>query len=461
MSEQGQTSGNPGEQAPPYDASLPHHLHAKLRRVRGFPIPAQTPDGKQQMLLGLADAQQISERMVATVPAAQQILPLLDGQHTPEEIAAKIGKGLSSEFVENLIAQLDHAGLLHGPVFDAMLAKMREDFDSLDHLPPGSTAQVAEALAAQSLGQDADEKARLEAAPDKLREAMDQWIDQALAKAENPSFDRLPRAIVAPHIDYPRGWINYGAIWGRLRVCDRPDRVVILGTNHFGQATGVAGCDKGYETPLGLCPLDRALVDVLCAKLGEEDSAKLFEHRFDHEREHSIELQIPWVQHCLGKDDAGNYCPVFGVLVHDPAINNGESYDGRGLGLEPFVAAMKQALAELGGRTLVVSSADLSHVGPAFGDQRKLAGDDEEAVAFRNKVAAHDREMLKYVTENRPGDLVSSMAWQQNPTRWCSTGSLVATLQIVEPTKVELLSYAAAMDQQGASMVSQAALAME
>lgn len=448
------------EQVPQYDASKPHQHRAKLRKVRGFPLPAQTPDGKQQVFLGLADAQQISERIVATVPAAQQILPLLDGQHTPEEVAQEVGKGLTPPFVEHLVAQLDHAGLIYGPVFDELVVKMREQFDSLDHLPPGSTAQMAEALAAGALGEESTEEQRAEAGPTKLREAMDQWIDQALSKAENPSLDKLPRAIVAPHIDYPRGWINYGAIYGRLRVVDRPDRVIILGTNHFGQATGVCGCDKGFETPLGLCPVDRGFMEKLGEKLGSENNAKLYENRFDHEREHSIELQIPWIQHCLGADDQGNFCPVFGVLVHDPAVNNGESYDGKGLGLQAFVDAMKAALAEVGGKTLIVSSADLSHVGPAFGDNVKLA-EEGEGEEFRKRVADHDREMLEHVRNNRPADLVASMAWQQNPTRWCSVGNLVATMQIIEPAKIDLFSYAAAMDQQGMSMVSHAALAME
>lgn len=212
------------EQAPPFDAGLPHHLRARLRKVRGFPLPAQAPDGKQQIFLGLADAQQISERIVATLPAAQQILPLLDGKHTPEEIAKEIGKGLTPVFVQNLVAQLDHAGLLHGPVFDGLVVAMRQQYDSLDHLPPGSTAQVAEMLAAQALGEQSTEEQRAAIGPEKLREAMDQWIDQALSKAENPSLDNLPRAIVAPHIDYPRGWINYGSIYGRLRVVDHPIR---------------------------------------------------------------------------------------------------------------------------------------------------------------------------------------------------------------------------------------------
>jgi AmmeMemoRadiSam system protein B len=444
-----------------YDPGLPHHFKPKLRRVRGFPLQAQTPDGKPQQLLGLADAQQISDRMIATLPAAQFILPLMDGNRTTAEIVAEVGRGLTEEFLHNLVSQLDGAGLLHGPVFDALLLHMQNEFDSVDHLPPGASAQFAEAMAGQELGEDSTEEDRIAAAPAKLREAMDAWIDQALSRAENPSLDHLPKAIVAPHIDYPRGWVNYGSVYGRLRVVDRPDRVIILGTNHFGRSTGVTGCDKGFASPLGLCPVDTAFIDALRDALGPDDTAKLFANRYDHEREHSIELQIPWIQHCLGTDEQGNFCSVFGALIHDPAVNNGESYDGAGLALDPFIAAMKKALATLPGKTLVVSSADLSHVGPAFGDRQVLAGDEGEPVEFRNRVAKHDQEMLALIREGKADDLVASMAWQQNPTRWCSTGNIVATIKIVEPTTIQLLSYAAAMDQQGASLVSHAAMTME
>jgi AmmeMemoRadiSam system protein B len=436
---------------PPFDAEKPHHAKPKLRPVRGF--PAQM--GEQQVL-GLADARQISSKVVFTMPAAQIILPLLDGNRSVDEVTAQVGRGLTRPVLEQLIAQLDDAGLLFGPTFDAMLESMRKEFDSSPVLPPASTAAFADVLVNQEFGEETTDEQRNEHGARKLREIMDQWMAKALESVPNPSFDELPRAVVAPHIDYGRGWVNYANVWGRLRVTDRPDRVLILGTNHFGLSTGIAACDKGYQSPLGTCPVDEQVVGHLRKRLGD----KVFENRYDHEREHSIELQIPWIQHCLGTDEAGNYCKVVGVLIHDPTVNNGESYDGNGVALEPFIEAMREILAEIPGKTLVVSSADLSHVGPAFGDQQKLGGDESEAAAFRNRVFQHDREMLELVRQNKPQDLVAAMAWQQNPTRWCSTGNIVATLQIVNPSKVDVLHYAAAMDPQGLGMVSSAALSM-
>ncbi len=59
------------------------------------PRPGQGPDGKEVQVLGLADARQISEKVVFLLPAAQMILPLMDGTRTLEAIATEIGRGLN------------------------------------------------------------------------------------------------------------------------------------------------------------------------------------------------------------------------------------------------------------------------------------------------------------------------------------------------------------------------------
>ncbi len=438
---------------PPFDPKAEHQQKPKLVAVRAFQAQAG-----EQPVLGLADARQVSDKMVFVPPAAQLILPLLDGSRGLDEIVASVGRGLTRALLEGLVAQLDDGGLLEGPTRRGMVEKMRRDFDSQAVLPPASTAALADQMVTAQLGEGADESVKNEHGPSLLRQYMDRWMAEATKDATNPSFDALPRAIVAPHIDYPRGWMNYAAVWARLRVVDRPDRVVILGTNHFGEGTGVCGCDKGFSSPLGTCEVDQGLVDELKNRLGAEKSERLFRNRYDHEREHSIELQIPWIQHCLGTDDWGRYCPVFGALVHDPAVNNGESYDGKGLSMADFVGAMKETLAALGGRTLVVSSADLSHVGPAFGDAKPLAGEDEETQKERERIFNHDRELLQMYCNGQVDEMIASMAWQQNPTRWCSLGNMTAAMRISGGTKGQVLNYAAAMDQEGQGMVSSVAI---
>lgn len=454
-----QTPPNPPAQ-PVFDPGAPHQNTPKLRKVRGVPVPVNTQDGQKMTMLGVADAQQISSKMVVTHPAFQMVLPMMDGTRDLDQMVSEAGKGLQRPMLEQLVAQLDDAGLLFGPTFEALAQKMRDAFDDSDTLPPGSTAQLADALVNQAVGGEANDEQLAEMGGSELKKQLDLWIDEALKNAESTSFDALPAAVIVPHIDYMRGWMNYGHVYGRMRVVDRPDRVIILGTNHFGQSTGVCGCDKGYESPIGVCKLDTELLDTIKSELGGADAGKLLANRYDHENEHSIELHIPWIQHVFGADESGEYPKVLGVLIHDPTVNNGEGYDENGLGMDPFVSALKSAISKMPGTTLVVSSADLSHVGPAFGDQQALAGDSEEAQAFRTQVATHDQEMLKMVAENRMDDLIGSMAWQQNPTRWCSIGNITAMLRTIEPSKIDLLNYAAAMDPQGNAFVSSAALAV-
>ena len=453
------TDQNPPSQ-PAFNPDAAHQVRPRLRKIRTFPMPVKGPDGQQQVVLGLADAQQISGKVVATHPAVQHLLPLMDGTRSVDQIVGEVGRGLTIEAMQSLVAQLDDAALIQGPTFEALETSMRADFDASETLPPATTAQFADALVMQKMGQEATDEQKAEHGPGLIREVFDQWMDKALENADNPTFDELPVAIVAPGNEYARSWINYAAVWGRLRVADRPDRVVILGANHFGSSTGVCGCDKSFESPLGSCALDAGFKAALDEKLGKENAEKLYANRFDHEREHSIELQIPWIQHALGAGEDGSFVPVYGALVHDPAQNAGESYDGQGVGLEVFVGALKDAIASVGGRTLIVASADLSHVGPAFGDAQALSGDTPEAAEARNNVAKQDQELLKMLVEGKADDVVSSIAWQQNPTRWSSTGALVAAAKASGASRGQVLNYAASMDQQGSAMLTNAAAAM-
>jgi AmmeMemoRadiSam system protein B len=451
---------NPAPQAPAFNPNAPHQQKPHVRPLRGFPLQARSPEGKEVPMLGLADARQVSDKLVATVPAAQAILPLLDGTRSIDEIVTQVGRGLTKGFLEQFVAQLDDAALLFGPTFDALREEMHRAFDSQPNLPPGSTAAFAEALAIKKGEPEPPEDKRYEVGSARIPEVFDLWIKDAMERLKREPFGAMPKAIVVPHLDYPRGWPNYATAWGSLPRGERPDRIVILGTNHFGEATGVCCCDKGFTSPLGTSEVDRALVEALKKALGAADAARAFAHRFDHEREHSIELQLPWIHHVFGLDGAGKGVPVFGALIHDPSVNSGESYDGQGLSLDAFLKAMETALASMPGRTLIVASADLSHAGPAFGDRETPAAETEASKAFRNKVVQHDQEMLQHVRDNRPDDLVTAMAWQQNPTRWCSVGNLVATLKLARPQSVEFINYAGAVDAQGQSMVTSVALAM-
>ena len=97
------------------------------------------------------------------------------------------------------------------------------------------------------------------------------WLSAAMDAAEtSPSVHRAAgalRAIVAPHLDFPRGRPAYAAAYAALRQSlqetEPPGRVVILGTNHFGRSSSVVGTEKDFQTPWGVLETDRAFLQRL------------------------------------------------------------------------------------------------------------------------------------------------------------------------------------------------------
>jgi len=472
MADTGDTGNQQGGQQPggagpavDFDPSAEHHIRPKLRPVRPMPI---NHEGKQ--VLGLRDAQMISEQMVVTGPLAQFLLGHMDGQTDLQGIIAK-GKQqaqqqnvpaqaveqLTEQPLKTLIGQLDAAGMLEGPRFDSLLEDLRQQFDSTDILPPSATAEMADALAKQDLGEgfdSASDEVKQEAGSRKLAEALDQMIEKGLENAEDPSWDALPRAVFVPQMDYQRGWLNYAAVYGRMRVCDKPDRVVVIGSNNFGRGKGVVGCDKGFGSPLGDLQLDDAFLETLKSSLGPDDAKKLMAEKYDHEREAAIEMQVPWLRHVFADRETGDAPKIAAFLVHDYLRNNGEPYDDTGLGAQPFIDALRQAIEQSPGKTLVIGAAELAHVGPAFGDQVRLVQGDQQADEFRKRVVEQDRNLLQTFGEGKVDEMTNQLAWSQNANRWSSVGPMVVTLDAVGRGEVKLLNYMGASDQQGMTMTT-------
>lgn len=100
-------------------------------------------------------------------------------------------------------------------------------------------------------------------------------------------------AVVVPHAGYLYSGDVAGATYA---VANLPRRLIVLGPNHTGRGRPIAVMDRGaWRTPLGLVPLDGALAGRImegCA--GAAIDAKA------HAGEHSLEVQLPFLQVLLG-----------------------------------------------------------------------------------------------------------------------------------------------------------------
>ena len=79
----------------------------------------------------------------------------------------------------------------------------------------------------------------------------------------------------------------------------RPERVIILGPNRYGLGSSLVAPapHRCWETPLGQVALDRDFIHAFLAvcPLAQEEE-------LPHLQEHSIEVQVPFLQHLYGAD---------------------------------------------------------------------------------------------------------------------------------------------------------------
>ncbi|MDY7108085.1 MAG: AmmeMemoRadiSam system protein B [Planctomycetota bacterium] len=393
---------------------LPSHIERPhLRPIQPVPV---MKDGKQ--LVALRDPAMLVPQTMVVPVQVMGILQHLQGRLTLEELSDRTGGDLRQ--LTELVKNLDQLGLLWGPRFEQMESQRWEELQQEGAFPVRSSNMLGE-----------DESI--------CRNALEEYFQET----EDPEIDGPVIGLVAPHLDYERGWPNYAAAYYGLRERTAPERVVVLGTNHNGLGDGVVLSELGFDTPLGRCRADKAVTDRLVERLGRP----LIADQLDHLSEHSIELQLPWIQYCFGN------VPIVAALIPDPLVPM-IAEDGQRTPLEPFVDALSETLGELGGETLLVASSDLSHVGPQFGEPRAV--DDQR----RLDVERHDREMMSKFVAGDPEEFLAAMAWNKNPTRWCSIGNMAALLMLARPRRVELIDYRQAYDERGMALVSSAAMAL-
>ena len=127
-------------------------------------------------------------------------------------------------------------------------------------------------------------------AAEPLASAVDRYV--AAVGARSVDFDPLV-ALIAPHAGLmysgPVAAFAYEQLRGRSI-----DVAVLVGPSHFvGFEVVAVYRGGGFETPLGLAPIDEAAVDALLAH------PVICEHPSAHAREHSLEMQLPFVRRLL------------------------------------------------------------------------------------------------------------------------------------------------------------------
>ena len=197
----------------------------------------------------------------------------------------------------------------------------------------------------------------------KLRNAIKEFLRDA-----RPVAVQQPVAIVVPHA----GWAYAGQVIAdafKSVEGQKYDVVVILGTNHTtADFRGISVYPRGaFRTPLGNAAVDE---DVAKALLAEDKNCNT---RQDvHAREHSIEVQVPFVQYLFPS------AKIVPVVVGEPDVEQ----------CTRFGAALAKVLR--GRRALIVASSDLSHY-PTYRDAVSTDRQTLEAIVQLDPRELHSR----------------------------------------------------------------------
>lgn len=401
----------------------------QLRPLEIFPFREGGRD-----LVGLRDPTGIAPEPLFVDTETFFVISLFDGKHTvldiQEAYVRSIGGLLFSDRVRALIRELDDRHFLQTPEFEIFRDALVEEFNASSVRPiPDNPSYPREPVALAEL------LARI------MAEA------PALASAGQARSGTLC-ALIAPHIDYARGHASYAAAFRQVEPLTTPQLVLLLGTSHAPAKNPFILTRKHFATPFGQAATDVEFVERLAQKLPFDP----FIDEFNHRSEHSIELEAVLLKFLLREPNALRIIPVL-CGSFEPLMSSGRS-PADDPQVQAFLRAVREVSHELRQPTLILAGADLSHVGPQFGDPNPVG------IARLAQVEALDMQFLTRVGRADAKGAYAVVAEHSDSTRICGLAPIYTLLELVGSATGRLLKYEQWKEPKGLSTVTFAAVGL-
>lgn len=215
---------------------------------------------------------------------------------------------------------------------------------------------------------------------------------------QNSSEKKHLQAIVAPHAGYIFSGEVAASAFNLISKNTVYKRIFILASSHQYSFNGASVyCDGNYETPLG-----EIKVDTKLAKHFTNSSAVFYNKPEVHQNEHSLEVQLPFLQHKLGN----NFLLVPIIL----GTNSAEECKIIASVLKPWFTP----------ENLFVISTDFSHY-PNYNEANKLDNITADAIC------SNQPEQLQNVLKENKTEGVDNLA-----TSLCGWTSVLTLLYLTE-----------------------------
>jgi len=213
-------------------------------------------------------------------------------------------------------------------------------------------------------------------------------IDSLLARHINDSILDSVAALIVPHAGYYFSGNVAASAYARINPKKPYKRIFLLGPSHHEWLNGASVNSEAdyYATPLGNIPVDREVA----RKLIETDSVFSYQPKA-HDREHCLEVQLPFLQSRLGQVP-----PIVPIIISTNDFSK----------LKRMADVLKPWLTD---ENLFVISSDFSHY-PSYEDANKVdaktgkaieSGDVEQLIAT---IEANERSGIRNLATSACGE---------------------------------------------------------
>ena len=145
--------------------------------------------------------------------------------------------------------------------------------------------------------------------------------------------------VVSPHAGFEYSGPVAGAVFSSVEL---PDTFIILGPSHRPIESRVAVMKEGvWETPLGNVEVESSLAELIMGH-----SALIAEDEIAHVHEHSLEVQLPFIQYFKGEVTIVPICLSYHISFEE---------------LEDLGKALARGVKDFSQDVLIVASTDMSH----------------------------------------------------------------------------------------------------
>ena len=236
--------------------------------------------------------------------------------------------------------------------------------------------------------------------------------------------------------------------WGYKELAEQCDAgvFVIVGTSHYSPARFTL-TRQHFNTPLGMVTTDQDYVDRIVAHYGDG----LFDDPLAHLPEHSIELEVVYLQHLFGRRRPIRIVPLLVGSFAD-CVDSGTDPAAMS-DIAPMVEALRRAEAECPEDVCYIISGDLAHIGPKFGDEGRVKA------AFLADSRKRDRAILGLAEAVDPDGYFRLIAAEGDARRICGLPPTWNCVKVIRPRRGQVLHYDQYVHPRGFESVSFASAA--